>query len=69
MLIGAPAWGFCSDKFGRKVAFLSAVVLTAVFGVASSFANSFGLLLVLRGLVGFGLSGKNFLQFRIFLNL
>ena len=58
MLVGAPFWGMFSDKMGRKSGFFCAVVLTAIFGLASGFSPSLGYLLVFRCIVGFGLSGS-----------
>jgi MFS family permease len=59
MLLGAPFWGMFSDKMGRKLGFFCAVVITAIFGLASGFSPSLGYLLVFRAIVGFGLAGTN----------
>ncbi|XP_065881174.1 organic cation/carnitine transporter 7-like isoform X2 [Euphorbia lathyris] len=51
-LIGAYSWGLVSDNYGRSM-----TVITSGTGVISAFAPNYTSLVVLRGLVGFGLGG------------
>jgi hypothetical protein len=46
MMIGAVGWGVVSDILGRSLPFNSTLFLTAVFGIAASFAPSFPILCV-----------------------
>lgn len=57
MLIGAFAFGRLADRIGRRPVLLSAVLVDAVFGIASAFAPDFQTLLVLRLLTGLGVGG------------
>ncbi|KAL9256231.1 Organic cation/carnitine transporter 7-like protein, partial [Drosera capensis] len=56
MLIGAYLWGVVSDKYGRRVFFITATV-TSTAGVLSAFAPNYASLIFLRALVGMGLGG------------
>ncbi|KAF7645340.1 hypothetical protein LDENG_00206300 [Lucifuga dentata] len=51
------AFGYISDKFGRKTSLLASYVMAIVFGFSSAFADSFSMFAALRFLTGFGLSG------------
>lgn len=55
----AGAWGFgrLADRIGRRRVLLLTVACDALFGLASVFAPSFGLLLVLRFLTGAAVGG------------
>lgn len=57
MACGAYTWGSVSDTFGRKAGFLVTSVFTGILGIASAFAPNYTSLLIIRGLVGFGLAG------------
>ncbi|WCJ34857.1 Synaptic vesicle 2-related protein [Euphorbia peplus] len=57
ILVGAYTWGLVSDSYGRRRAFLSMTVITSGTGMISAFAPNYMSLVVLRGLVGFGLGG------------
>ncbi|XP_029024039.1 synaptic vesicle 2-related protein [Betta splendens] len=57
MGISSPVWGNVSDKFGRKVGLTLCMCWTLYYGILSSFAPVYVWLLVLRGLVGFGIGG------------
>ncbi|XP_068590611.1 solute carrier family 22 member 7b.1 [Cebidichthys violaceus] len=57
VMIGAVAFGFLCDKYGRKNTLLASYIMAIVFGFASAFANSYVLFAVLRFLTGFGLTG------------
>jgi putative MFS transporter len=66
MLAGAWVWGRLSDLFGRKISFISTVAISAIFGLLSAFAPSFGWLMVLRVLTGFGVGGMLPVDYAIF---
>lgn len=53
-ILGECTFGIFSDKFGRKWPFAIAVSLVALFGIASAFAPSFMVLVVLRSCVSVG---------------
>ncbi|XP_073337567.1 solute carrier family 22 member 7-like [Pagrus major] len=57
VMIGAIAFGYLCDKFGRKSTLLASYIMTIVFGFSSAFANSYILFAVLRFLTGVGLTG------------
>ncbi|CAN0920549.1 Organic cation/carnitine transporter 7 [Linum grandiflorum] len=50
MLVGAYSWGFVADSYGRSV-------ITSGAGILSTFAPNYTSLLILRCLVGVGVSG------------
>ncbi|XP_066918950.1 synaptic vesicle 2-related protein-like isoform X2 [Clytia hemisphaerica] len=54
---GSISWGFVSDMFGRKKGLYLSVCLVLFFGICSSQAPSYGWMLALRLLVGFGIGG------------
>ncbi|XP_035523979.1 synaptic vesicle 2-related protein-like [Morone saxatilis] len=57
MGISSPVWGNISDKYGRRVGLTICMCWTLYYGLLSAFAPVYGWLLVLRGLVGFGIGG------------
>ncbi|XP_019937580.1 synaptic vesicle 2-related protein-like [Paralichthys olivaceus] len=57
MGISSPLWGKLSDKYGRKVGLVICMCFTLYYGLLSSIASTYGWLLCLRGLVGFGIGG------------
>uniref|UniRef100_A0A3Q3LTV0 Synaptic vesicle 2-related protein-like n=1 Tax=Mastacembelus armatus TaxID=205130 RepID=A0A3Q3LTV0_9TELE len=57
MGISSPIWGNVSDKYGRKIGLTICMCWTLYYGLLSAFAPVYGWLLVLRGLVGFGIGG------------
>lgn len=57
MLVGAWGFGRLADRIGRRKVLIVTVLIDAVFGLASVFANDFTLLLVLRLLTGIGVGG------------
>lgn len=55
---GSFFWGIGSDIMGRRIAFNVTLLITAVFGIASSYASSWGGVCVLYGALGFGVGGN-----------
>ena len=66
MLAGAWLWGWLSDRIGRKTGFMSTVAIDSLFGLLSAFAPSFGWLIGLRALTGFGVGGTLPVDYSIF---
>ncbi|KAK9900263.1 MFS general substrate transporter [Cystobasidium minutum MCA 4210] len=58
MMIGAWSWGSYSDSFGRVRAFNGTLLLTAFFGIAACFANSFTVLCFCFFGLGLGVGGS-----------
>lgn len=58
MIAGAFSWGIIADKFGRKIAILSMIIFTLIFGMGSSIAPNYWVLLICRACVGFGVTGS-----------
>ncbi|CAD5122634.1 DgyrCDS11043 [Dimorphilus gyrociliatus] len=56
-LIGSPVIGICADKFGRKSALLLSASIAFYYGSLTSVAPLFIWLLILRFIVGIGVSG------------
>jgi len=56
-LLGTVAFGWLSDKCGRRPTFLASLVFILAFGVASVFSPSFIWFLMARVAVGFGIGG------------
>ncbi|XP_034565895.1 synaptic vesicle 2-related protein [Notolabrus celidotus] len=54
---GSFVWGNMSDKYGRRVGLIMCMCWTLFYGLLSAFAPVYSWLLVLRGLVGFGIGG------------
>jgi len=57
MLVGAFVFGRLADRIGRRPVLMMAVVIDALFGVASAFAPELTWLLALRFLTGIGVGG------------
>ncbi|XP_044070058.1 solute carrier family 22 member 7-like isoform X2 [Siniperca chuatsi] len=57
VMMGAIAFGYLCDKYGRRNTLLASYIMAIVFGFCSAFANSYVLFAVLRFLTGFGLTG------------
>lgn len=58
MMFGAVGWGTCSDLLGRSAAFNATLFFTALFGILSSFAWSFGSLCILLFFLGSAVGGS-----------
>ena len=54
---GAIAFGWISDRLGRKNTYGYEILLLFFSALASAFSTSFGMLLILRGSVGFAVGG------------
>lgn len=54
MMIGGYLWGGMGDALGRRNVLFFALLLNGIFGVASSFAQTFSVLLVCRIISGIG---------------
>ncbi|KAJ7309849.1 hypothetical protein JRQ81_007923 [Phrynocephalus forsythii] len=57
MMLSSTLWGNISDQYGRKTGLKISVLWTLYYGVLSGFAPVYSWILVLRGLVGFGIGG------------
>ncbi len=57
MFVGAFAFGRIADRIGRRNILLLTVLMDAVFGMASAFAQDFTMLLALRFLTGVAVGG------------
>ena len=57
MMLSSGYWGKICDKYGRKVELIMCSAFTFYFGILSSFSPTFLWMLILRGLVGFGIGG------------
>jgi len=57
MLVGSSFWGVCSDRYGRKKVFLCSILLTSIFGMASSFCPGYTSYTIVMFCLGFGLGG------------
>nr|XP_010597216.1 synaptic vesicle 2-related protein [Loxodonta africana] len=57
MMSSSTLWGNISDQYGRKTGLKVSVLWTLYYGILSAFAPVYTWILVLRGLVGFGIGG------------
>lgn len=57
MMLSSGFWGKISDKYGRRVEMILCSLFTFCYGLLSAFSPNFIWLLILRGLVGFGVGG------------
>ncbi|MBD5633173.1 MAG: MFS transporter, partial [Candidatus Eremiobacteraeota bacterium] len=56
--IGALIFGTLADRFGRRGPLMASILLYSVFELASGFAPSFAVLVVLRALYGVAMGGE-----------
>ncbi|XP_029940305.1 synaptic vesicle 2-related protein-like [Salarias fasciatus] len=57
MGIGSPFWGYISDNYGRRVGLVMSMCWIFYFSLLTAFSPVYSWLLILRGIVGFGLGG------------
>ena len=57
MMVSSGIWGKICDKYGRKVELLLCSSFTFYYGVLSALSPNWVWMLILRGLVGFGIGG------------
>ncbi|KAL5016875.1 hypothetical protein ScPMuIL_006464 [Solemya velum] len=57
MMCSSSLWGSICDKYGRRSELIMCSVFTCYFGILSAFSPNFVWILILRGLVGFGIGG------------
>jgi MFS transporter, putative metabolite:H+ symporter len=58
MFVGTIAFGMGSDRFGRRIVFMTLLLLYSVFTLACAFAPSAGWLIVLRFFAGAGIGAE-----------
>ncbi|XP_046573742.1 synaptic vesicle 2-related protein-like [Haliotis rubra] len=66
-IVGGYVFGVLSDRIGRQIPFIASISVCCVFGVASAFAPSYILLVVLRSLVSVGTGGLESVDFVLLL--
>ncbi|CAD6205910.1 unnamed protein product [Miscanthus lutarioriparius] len=59
MLLGACAWGFVSDKYGRRTGLIFSTLFTSGMGFLSALSPNYLCLVALRFLVGVGVGGSH----------
>ncbi|VAI21564.1 unnamed protein product [Triticum turgidum subsp. durum] len=57
MLTGSLAWGFVSDRYGRRTVLLFSALFTSGMGFLSAWSPNYLCLMALRFLVGVGVGG------------
>ncbi|XP_013392843.1 synaptic vesicle 2-related protein isoform X2 [Lingula anatina] len=57
MMVSSGLWGTICDKYGRRMELILSSVFTFYYGLVSSFSPVYVWMLILRGLVGFGIGG------------
>lgn len=58
MLIGGFVWGTLGDSIGRRKVLMNAMLVNALAGIGSSFAQEFYLFIILRFVSGVGVGGS-----------
>ncbi|XP_071789643.1 synaptic vesicle 2-related protein-like isoform X2 [Asterias amurensis] len=58
-LISSPLWGKFCDKFGRKTGLICCSSVILYFGLLSAATPNYMWLLIMRGMVGFGIGGAS----------
>jgi MFS family permease len=59
VIVGTSICGMVSDRYGRRIGFLSATFLTSIGGLLTAFSTSYSMLLISRVIVGLGIGGGN----------
>uniref|UniRef100_A0A3Q3MH50 Solute carrier family 22 member 6 n=1 Tax=Mastacembelus armatus TaxID=205130 RepID=A0A3Q3MH50_9TELE len=57
VMVGAPLFGFLSDRFGRRPLLLVSYVSSAVFAVLNAFSTSYVMFTIMRFFTGMSLAG------------
>ena len=57
MLCGSITWGIVADTYGRRLGFLAVAAFTFLFGLLSAVSTGYGMMVISRSLVGFGIGG------------
>ncbi|XP_028830573.1 synaptic vesicle 2-related protein-like isoform X2 [Denticeps clupeoides] len=57
MMLSSSLWGKVCDRYGRKTGLRLCMVWTLYYGFLSSFSPVYSWIIVLRGLMGFGIGG------------
>lgn len=57
MMLSGAIWGKLCDMYGRKTCLILCTLFTFYFGMLSALSPIFAWILILRGLVGFGIGG------------
>lgn len=57
VMIGAPLFGFLSDRFGRRRLLLVSYISSLMFAVLSAFSSSYIMFIIMRFLTGMSLAG------------
>uniref|UniRef100_A0A3Q3G9D5 Major facilitator superfamily (MFS) profile domain-containing protein n=1 Tax=Labrus bergylta TaxID=56723 RepID=A0A3Q3G9D5_9LABR len=57
LMVGAPIFGFLSDRFGRRPLLLVSYLLSMTFAVLSAFSTSYVMFVIMRFFTGFSLAG------------
>ncbi|XP_074518250.1 solute carrier family 22 member 7-like [Halichoeres trimaculatus] len=57
VMIGAPVFGFLSDRFGRRPLLLVSYLLSMTFAILSAFSTSYVMFVIMRFFTGMALAG------------
>ncbi|KAM7008640.1 uncharacterized protein LKV04_000734 [Tautogolabrus adspersus] len=57
VMVGAPIFGFLSDRFGRRPLLLVSYLLSMMFAVMSAFSTSYVMFVIMRFFTGMSLAG------------
>ncbi|KAF7666239.1 hypothetical protein LDENG_00112760 [Lucifuga dentata] len=63
VMVGAPLYGFLSDRFGRRPILLVAYLSTVIFAIISSFSTSYVMFVIMRFFTGISLSGISIISY------
>lgn len=65
-IVGQMFWGAVADKHGRRLVFMSTVLVVAVFGALSAMSETALTLIILRSGVAFGIGGNVSVDFSLY---